>query len=102
MVARPEGGEEVAVSDNAERGRYEAHVGSALAGFADYHRQPGLVTVLHTEVDNAFEGRGVGSDLVRGMLDDIREAGERVLPVCPFVRAFLQRHSEYDDLVWQP
>lgn len=52
------GADEVAVRDNPDRGRYEAYVGSVLAGYADYHSQPGLVTVLHTEIDTAFEGRG--------------------------------------------
>ena len=94
--------DEVAVRDNPERGRYEAHVGSVLAGYADYHSQPGLVTVLHTEIDTAFEGRGVGSELVRRMLDDIRSKDASVLAVCPFVRTFLQRHPEYSDVVWKP
>lgn len=101
-VTARDGADEVAVRDNPARRRYEAYVGSALAGHADYHSRPGLVTVLHTEVDPAFGGRGVGSALVRGMLDDIRSRDARVLPVCPFVRAFLQRHSEYADVVWKP
>jgi uncharacterized protein len=93
---------EVLVRDEPELSRYEARVGQQLAGFADYHRQPGLVTVLHTEIDRVFEGRGVGSALVRGMLDDIRREDAKVLAVCPFVKAFLQRHPEYADLVWRP
>jgi len=103
-VTHPAQGEadEIVVRDSPEQNRYEAFVGGALAGFADYHAQPGLVTVLHTETDPAFEGRGVGSELVREMLEDIRRRGAGVLPVCPFVRAFLQRHREYADLVWKP
>ena len=92
----------VVVRDNAEQSRYEAYVGSALAGFATYHSQPGLVTVLHTEIKSAFEGQGIGSELVLRMLDEIRAKGARVLPVCPFVLAFLQRHPQYADLVWKP
>lgn len=94
--------DEVVVRDSPEQNRYQVFVDDALAGFAEYHAQPGLITVLHTEVDPAFEGRGVGSDLVRGMLEDIRLRDARVYPICPFVRAFLQRHPEYADLVWQP
>ena len=90
------------VRDNPEQNRYEAYVGSALAGFATYHSQPGLVTVLHTEIETAFEGQGIGSELVLRMLDDIRANGARVLPVCPFVLAFLQRHPQHADLVWKP
>lgn len=71
LETTPRGGaNEVTVRDDPERGRYEVYVGSALAGYADYHSQPDLVTVLHTEIDTAFEGRGVGSELVRRMLDD--------------------------------
>ena len=89
----------LAVTDNAEEHRYEIRVGSQLAGFVDYHAQPGLVTVLHTEVDPAFEGHGVGSHLVAGMLDDLRERGLKVLPICPFVRAYVRQHPEARDLV---
>jgi predicted GNAT family acetyltransferase len=95
------GAEEVTVRDNPDRGRYEVYVGSMLAGFADYHSQPGLVTVLHTEVDTRFEGRGLGSELVRRVLDDVRRRNAKVLAVCPFVRSFLQRHPEYADIVWK-
>ena len=90
------------VRNEPERNRYEAHVGTEAAGFAEYHRQPGLVTVLHTEIASQFEGQGVGSALVREMLDDIRRSEARVLAVCPFVKAYLQRHPEYADLVWKP
>lgn len=94
----PETGE-LRVSDNPDAGRYEVHLGSALAGFTDYHLQPGLITLMHTEIDPAFEGQGVGSRFVEAVLDDIRRRGMRVLPICPFVRAFIQRHPEYADLV---
>lgn len=98
----PGDADELVVRDNPERRQYEAYLGSTLAGHAAYHSQPGIVTVLHTEVDEQLEGRGVGSALVRGMLDDIRIRDAKVLPVCPFVRAFLQRHPEYTDVVWKP
>ncbi len=91
--------DELRIEDNRERSRFEVYVGSALAGFTDYHAQPGLITLLHTEIEPAFEGRGVGTRFVAGVLDDIRGRELRVLPICPFVRAFLQRHSEYADLV---
>ena len=93
---------DVLVRDNPEQHRYEIHVGSELAGVADYHTQPGLVTIMHTEIDPAFEGRGLGSQFVAAVLDDIRRQEARVLAVCPFVRAYLQRHPEYADLAWTP
>jgi predicted GNAT family acetyltransferase len=96
------GHDELIVRDNPEERQYEAYVGPELAGVATYHAQQGLVTVMHTEIERAFEGRGIGSQFVAAMLDDIRRRQARVLPVCPFVRAFLQKHPEYADLVWAP
>ena len=95
MAASPSNlGDDLVVRDNPEQQRYEAYVGSELAGVATYHAQPGLVTIMHTEIEPAFEGHGLGSQFVAAMLDDIRRQESRVLPVCPFVRAYLQRHPE--------
>lgn len=94
--------DELIVRDNPEKRRYEAYVGSELAGVATYHVQPELITVMHTEIEREFEGRGIGSQFVAAMLDDIRRRKLRVLPMCPFVRAFLHKHPEYADLVWAP
>jgi len=91
--------DDLSIVNNMTLNRYEVYVGPTLAGFTDYHAQPGLVTLKHTEVDRAFEGRGIGSSLVAGALDDIRERGDSVLPICPFVRAYLQRHPEYADMI---
>ena len=91
--------DDVRVVDAPEANRYELYLGDELAGFVDYGTQPGLLTALHAEVDSAYEGRGLGSQLVGGMLDDIRARELRVLPVCPFVRAYVERHPEYADLV---
>ncbi|MDX6503370.1 MAG: uncharacterized protein QOE29_495 [Gaiellaceae bacterium] len=90
---------EIRVTDNPEEHRYEARVGEDVRGFLDYHLQPGLMTIMHTEVDRAAEGKGVGSALAAGALDDIRRRGLSILVVCPFVRAYLRRHPEYADLV---
>jgi predicted GNAT family acetyltransferase len=87
------------VEDDRERSRFELFVDGISAGYTDYHVQPGLITLLHTEIDPAFEGRGVGSRFVAQVLDEVRARDLRVLPICPFVRAFLQRHPEYADLV---
>lgn len=91
--------DELRVVDNAELNRYEVYVGSTLGGFTDYHAQPQLVTLMNTEIDPAFRGRGIGSRLVAGALDDVRRRGADVLPICPFVRAYLRRHPEYADIV---
>lgn len=89
----------ISVTDNAERNRYEASVGGAAAGFAAYRRHDSSIEFTHTEVDSAHEGRGVGSELVGRALDDARERGLRVRPLCPFVRSFIERHPAYRDLV---
>jgi uncharacterized protein len=87
------------IVDNPERNRYEAWEGDEVIGFVDYHLQPGLMTILHTQVDRAAEGRGIGSQLAAGALEDIRARGLSVLVVCPFVRKYILRHPEYADLV---
>jgi len=94
--------DEFQVSDNDAARRFELHVGEALAGFTDYHAQPGLVTLMHTEIDPAFEGQGLGSRFVAAVLEEIRARGSKVLPVCPFVRAFFERHPDYRSLLWTP
>lgn len=93
---------ELRFQDNTQGSRYEAYLGDELAGSLDYHAQPGLVTLLHTEVPRAFEGQGVGSNLIAFALDDIRNRGLEVLPICPFVIAYLQRHPEQRDLLRYP
>ena len=57
------------------------------------------VIVAHTEIDERREGEGLGSELIRGMLDQIRASGKTVIPTCPFTAAFIHRHQEYVDLV---
>jgi predicted GNAT family acetyltransferase len=93
---------ELRFSDNTEASRYEARLGDELAGFLDYHAQPGLVTLLHTEVPRAYEGQGIGSDLIGFALDDIRDRGLEILPICPFVIAYVERHPEQRDLLRYP
>ena len=89
----------VTVRDDAEANRFEAVDRSGVvAGFAAYRRYADRIVFIHTVVDDAFEGRGVGSTLVRAALDAVREEGLRVVPQCPFVRSFVERHPEYADL----
>ena len=90
---------ELTVADNADRRRYEARLGSKVVGFIMYRLEPGRMTLIHTEVDEALEGEGVGSQLVAGALDDIRARGLAVVPICPFISAYIRRHPGYSDLV---
>ena len=92
--------DDVVVTNSPDAKRYEAHLDGALAGFAAYRLTDELVVFTHTEVDPAFEGRGVGSALARFALDDVRTAGTRsVVPLCPFIRAWIERHPDYRSLV---
>ena len=62
-------------------------------------RGGGVIALLHTEVDTHLRRRGLGAALVTGALDDARDRGLHVVPVCPFVEAFVRRYPEYADLV---
>jgi uncharacterized protein len=85
--------------DAPERMRYEARVDGALAGFAAYQLEADRIVFTHTEVDPRFEGRGVGAGLARFALDDVRASGtRRVVPRCPFIRSWIDRHPDYADL----
>ena len=92
-------GDALRISDNPREHRYEARFAEDVIGFMDYHLKPGLITLMHTEVDRAAEGKGVGSQLVAAALEDIRSRGLSILALCPFVRAYIRRHPEYADLV---
>jgi uncharacterized protein len=93
---------DVQVIDVPERTRYEARVDGELAAFADYIPTGELLAFTHTEVLPAFEGRGVGSTLVREALDDVRGRQRSVLAVCPFVSGWIARHREdYGDLLYR-
>ncbi len=87
------------IADHPEAQRYEAHVGEALAGYAQYRLRPGLIAFTHTEIRDRFEGQGMASRLIAFALDDARARELDVLPFCPFVNAYVQRHREYVDLV---
>jgi hypothetical protein len=91
--------EDPRVVDDPEAGRFEVLVDGEVAGFAEYQRTTSAVAFTHTVIDPAFEGRGLGSVLARGALDATREAGSPVLPFCPFIRGYIQRHPAYLDLV---
>lgn len=87
------------VSDNPNLERYEVRDDGMLAGFAQYRKSKQLIAFIHTEVDPAFEGKGIGTALIKGALDDARAKGLAALPFCPFVRGYVERHPAYLDLV---
>ena len=87
-----------AVTDNAERSRFELRLGADTA-FVSYRRADAVLLLTHAEVPAHLEGQGVGSRLVGGVLDLVRARGERVVPRCPFVARFIERHPAYRDLL---
>ena len=77
---------------NEPEHRYEAHVDGELAGFAVFRMRGDRIVFTHTEVDDRFEGQGVGSKLARYALDDVRDRGSlRVVPQCPFIRSWIEK-----------
>jgi predicted GNAT family acetyltransferase len=78
---------------------YEVLVDGVHAGFAFFQTRPDALVFTHTEIDDAFEGKGVGSVLAKGALDDVRARGLLVVPQCPFIRGWIERHPAYQDLV---
>jgi predicted GNAT family acetyltransferase len=87
------------ISDKPTLSRYEIAVDGAVVGFVTYKRSPGQIAFIHTETEPGHKGEGLGSRLVRSVLDTARADGLAVLPFCPFVRGFIQRHREYAELV---
>lgn len=87
------------VVDVPERQRYEAVLDGRTVGYTEYRNLRGRLIFFHTEVDPSMEGRGIGSRLAAGALDDVRARGLRFSSKCPFISAWLTRHHEYDDIV---
>lgn len=86
------------VRDNPDEARYEVEVDGEL-GMIEYRLRGTTIIFTHTEVPEAFEGRGIASAIARFALDDARARGLRVVPQCPFVAGYIKRHPEYEDLV---
>jgi predicted GNAT family acetyltransferase len=89
----------IEVADVRDRERYELSIDGEVAGFTAYRARPGLIAFVHTEVDKRFQGRGLADRLIRFALEDARARSLAVLPFCPFVKAFIERHREFETLV---
>ena len=88
------------VTDNPGESRYEIHVDGQRAGLARYRAgDAGVLIFDHTEVDDAYEGQGLGGVLARGALDDVRARGLKVVAECPFIRRWIKEHDDYQDLL---
>lgn len=91
--------DDVSVRDNPDRSRFEITADGKPAGFAEYRVHGSVTDFTHTVIDDAFEGQGLGSRLIRAALDETRAGGRQVMPYCPFVKAFIGKHPDYVDLV---
>ncbi len=89
----------IEVADAPDRERYELSIDGVVVGFTAYRVRPGLIAFIHTEVEERLQGRGLADRLIRFALEDARTRGLAVLPFCPFVKAFIERHRDFEALV---
>jgi uncharacterized protein len=87
------------IVDEPDAGRFTIKVDGRRAGYSTYRRHEGKIAFRHTEIDPEFEGQGLGGQLVKASLEQAREEGATVLPFCPFVREYIERHPDWLDLV---
>jgi predicted GNAT family acetyltransferase len=86
------------VIDNTAQHRFERHADGHVA-FLNYNLHPSEIILVHTEVPKELGGRGIGGTLAKAALDSARSRGLKVKAPCPFVASYIQRHSEYADLL---
>lgn len=90
----------VEIRDNQQDSRYEIRSDGELAGFVTYQLHPHHITFIHTEIEPAYEGEGLGGQLAKAVLEDARQRGLSVVPICPFIAGYIRRHpDEYLGLV---
>jgi predicted GNAT family acetyltransferase len=89
----------IEVVDNRAAHRFEARRGNHVAGFVMYRTESDVLVLVHTEVNDAFRGLGVATRLATEVLDDARRRGIKIVPLCPFIASFIERHPAYADLV---
>jgi len=87
---------ETRVTNNADKSRYELFYGGELAGFAEYVETGDRADFVHTEIDKAFGGKGLGGVLAKGALDDATARGKAIVTTCPFIKGYVDKHPEYD------
>ena len=87
------------VRDNPDRRRFEIDLGDGSFAIAEYTLPAGKITFTHTEVPEAHEGKGIGTALIRFALDFARERGLKVIPICPFFAAYMQKNADVQDLL---
>jgi predicted GNAT family acetyltransferase len=94
--------DQIALEHDEAGSRYVLASSGETVGLISYRRQGEVLELLHTEVLPQGRGKGIGSVLVREVLDDVRAKGEQIVPSCPFVARFIEEHQDYADLVESP
>lgn len=90
----------ITVVDVPDKGRFEARDDDgAMIGMVTYQLTGDVIVYTHTEVGPEYEGQGIAGQLAKHVMDDARERGRSVVPVCPYITKWLEKHSEYDDIV---
>lgn len=92
----------VQITRHDDRSRYELTLDGERAGYAEYRAMPGRIVFTHTVVYPKHEGEGLGSRLAKRVLDDAVADGLTIVPQCPFIAAYLKRHTEYEASVSWP
>lgn len=87
------------VRDNPERHRFEIDLGDGSFAIAEYTLPAGKIMFTHTEVPEAHEGKGIGTKLIEFGLTAARERGLKVIPICPFFAAYMEKHADVQDLL---
>lgn len=87
------------ILDNREENRFELHAEGHMA-IAEYILAPGKIIFTHTEVPVELEGKGVGSALAKYALDQVAATDLKIVPMCPFIKAYIERHKEYQPLLY--
>jgi uncharacterized protein len=91
--------QQLAIRDNSDRHRFEADLGDGSIAIAEYTLPSGKIMFTHTEVPPSHEGKGIGGALIGFALNSARERGLKVIPICPFFAAYMQKHDEVQDLL---
>lgn len=91
--------DDITVRDDTAAHRFRIALDGRDVGFAAYRLEPGRIVFTHTEIDDSVEGHGLGGRLARAALDDVAARGLAVVPLCPFIAAWIGKHPDYLDLV---
>lgn len=93
------GGQSVPLRDDPDNDRYVGEIDGVVIASCFYRVRGSVWVFTHTEVDHMHSGQGIGTAVARFALDDVRRRGGTLVPICPFVAAFIRRHPEYEDLI---